>query len=625
MSPREVSLRMQKKLYASQDRKGPPSFPALALEASPAFPSLPDKAGAPAELLEALRRDAEEILAGRWKAFGGVPLQVDDPPKWQFDYLVGRDFQSSRSGFDLDHRAQLGGADIKIIWEPSRWNQLVRLAMAAWLLGHERAQAKCIEWLADWCRTNEPFTGLNWTSGLETGIRLVQFTWIDALLSAAGAPAKSMAELRQQILLPHTWYTWRYRSFGSSANNHLLGELAGLITAGARWPDLAKIAAPLEAIGAGFEREVLAQFAADGGNNEQALGYHLFSFEFCWQSMRALQSGGITVSREASERILRAGEFYAATKPEGDVWDFGDSDNAWVTPLFLDESQAGLEWHRWFRGRKESAGLRYWWGAFPGKSRGKKGEWELFPDSGYAVFQNEDWFLRVDASPLGYLSMAPHGHLDALHLSVWYRGRPVIIDPGTGAYYANKRVRDYLATWAAHNGPRLQLKGESYPKRYGTFLWGSHHPLPVIHRISGTALEVELQLPSGKARRRVVFVPADNSISIEDEFLPASQPATVVTHWQFAPGLRLAEASHQQITVTNGELGLSFQPRWVGVKHWNPPAEWDGREVHTLEELPQVPMQAVVSPRFRRLALAPYVVLEAPAQTESLQVILSPV
>jgi len=31
--------------------------------------------------------------------------------------------------------------------------------------------------------TNPPYRGWNWTSALESGMRLVQFTWIDALLT----------------------------------------------------------------------------------------------------------------------------------------------------------------------------------------------------------------------------------------------------------------------------------------------------------------------------------------------------------------------------------------------------------------------------------------------------------
>jgi hypothetical protein len=75
--------------------------------------------------------------------------------------------------------------------------------------------------------------------------------------------------------------------------------------------------------------------------------------------------------------------------------------------------------------------------------------WHRYPESGMVIWQEGDWFLRWDLSPLGYLSTASHGHCDALHLSLWYRGQAVIIDPGTGAYYTDKRLRDYLASWEA--------------------------------------------------------------------------------------------------------------------------------------------------------------------------------
>src|SRR5205814_8528523 len=104
----------------------------------------------------------------------------------------------------------------------------------------------------------------------------------------------------------HVYYTWRYRSFGSSANNHLLGELAGLVLAIARWSSLTGLATSLDELRGIWEKEVLLQFAPDGGNREQALGYHLFSWEFCWQTQAALLAAGKHVSASVEERLKRA-------------------------------------------------------------------------------------------------------------------------------------------------------------------------------------------------------------------------------------------------------------------------------------------------------------------------------
>src|SRR5687767_4680002 len=414
MSPGEVLLRLQKKAYQRSDAKFTNNF-TLALEPNVAWPKIPARASAPPELLEALKRDSADILAGNWRAFGHLPLKIDDPPKWHSDNLVQHDFATSQVAFKVNHRAHPHGADIKVIWEPSRWFQLVRLALAAWLNHDKPAQDKCIEWLHDWCRTNPPFTGVNWTSGLEVGIRLINYTWIDAFLTAAGVSQKTLHELRTQILPPHVHYCWRYKSFGSSANNHLIGELAGLIVALARWPVLAQLSAPLPQIAKLLERETLLQFADDGCNQEQALGYHLFSWEFCFQSIRALESANIAVA-PVKERLVRAAHFYAAIKREDDPWDFGDCDNAWVTPLFLKKQHAAREWHRWFTDSSQSPALQFWFGDSPKPQPTPKDQWRIF-ESGYAIFDSDDWVVRLDASSLGYLSMAPHGHLDALHIS----------------------------------------------------------------------------------------------------------------------------------------------------------------------------------------------------------------
>src|SRR5438552_1782796 len=297
MGPTEIASHLRKKLFQWSDEQALPNWSSTPVRTGdlPVFPQLPSAESAPAILREALQGDVRDILDGRWKAFAHLELKVDDPPLWQADYLAGKDLETEEQAFHLDHRRLPEGADIKLIWELSRWHLLVRLAMAAYVLGDARAARKCIEWLEDWTKHNPPYRGWNWTSALEVGMRLVQFTWIDALLNGfAGRPpplnpparetavvhvgslplkepgaglmeSKELQErlqaLRRQILPAHVRYAWRYRSFGSSANNHILGELTGLILAIARWPELAHWAGSLAVLRKLWEREVLAQFA----------------------------------------------------------------------------------------------------------------------------------------------------------------------------------------------------------------------------------------------------------------------------------------------------------------------------------------------------------------------------
>src|SRR5437667_6244158 len=309
--------------------------------------------------------------------------------------------------------------------------------MAGYVLGDERAAVKCVEWLADWVQHNPPYRGWNWTSALEAGMRLVQFRWIDALLNGAQPASRRrestletpdcerdagstldgrdadpvLAQLRRDILPAHVWYAWRYRSFGSSANNHLIGELAGLILAIARWPELSRWATSLDRLHKLWQREVLAQFAEDGGNKEQALNYHLFSWEFCWQARAALLAAGRMISSDVEERLRRAAIFFCEVQVRREPWDYGDSDNAFVSPFFAQEQTALAEWRDWLSRAASNGGASrdYWVGAPPdcrpplGQGQPahaeQVGDWWFYPHTGIALCESGFWFLRWDLSP----------------------------------------------------------------------------------------------------------------------------------------------------------------------------------------------------------------------------------
>src|SRR6185436_8425899 len=322
-----------------------------------------------------------------------------------------------------------------------------------------------------------------------------------------------------------------------------------------------------------------------------ALGYHLFSWEFCWQSLEALKSAGVLVSTEVQERLRKAGEFYRTIKPCGDPWDYGDSDNAYVTPLFADESHAAVEWWKWFDNSIQSPALKYWWGDFPKlKPHDSQDGWQLFPSSGYALFRSGDWLLRWDISPLGYMAMAPHGHLDALHFSLWFRNEPIIIDPGTGAYYADKNLRTFLADWNSHNGPCLA--DHEFPKRRGTFLWGGQHDRPTANILDVTSAEAELKLPGARITRRITFL--GNGFLIEDRFEAAQKSQAIASTWKFGPQLEL-RTSPIRLSSSDVRLEIALDG-WEMGKAYSP--EQKSRQLigTVSDELKGVPFESIVSP-----------------------------
>jgi hypothetical protein len=438
---------------------------------------------------------------------------------------------------------------------------------------------------------------------------------------------KRLERLRQQILPPHVWYAWRHKSFGSSANNHLIGELAGLILATVRWPALAQWGAPLDELQRRWEREVLAQFAEDGGNKEQALNYHLFSWEFCWQARTALTGSERKISPEVDERLRHAAQFFVDVQVPSDPWDYGDSDGAVVSPVCANETVGVAEWHQWFRGAGQREAIAYWRGEWrldnPSKmddsrfrDQGPPCEWSYFEQSGYAVRREGEWTARWDLSPLGLGSMAAHGHLDALHLSLWFKGVALVIDPGTGAYYGDKELRNWLASRTAHNAPAPE--GEDWPARLGLFLWADTHDLALVDGGLPTqrsaCYKAELVTKALSLGRIVACDAGKFSLTVEDwvESLRddwADAATAFSVRWQFAPASQVERLAERRFRVARHGVSMEVQVS----------ADWAEvfcvtEQSQVAEADPDLPLAGVVSPSFRKTVWAPYLKLVARPQ-----------
>lgn len=543
-------------------------------------------------LPEPARLEAKEILSGKWPALHGMGLEVGSAPDWHRDYLAGLSFGGGLSSLKLNHRSLPQGMDPRLVWEINRWQHLTRLAQAAWLDKDGPAAGRVVELMDSWCAANPPGTGLNWTSSLEVGIRLLNLNWIDALLRDVLPDPSSWDRLLGRILPAHTWWAWAFRSPGSSANNHLLGELAGLIVTVARWPAAARFAVPLDQLAALLYDQISRQFAADGGNREQALHYHFFAWEISLHALRSLELAGFKIPAEISGRMRGAASFWLALEGGEEAWDYGDSDDAIVVPLG-GFSHAQEAWRKWMS--REESEVGFWLGSTADFARPvtapalNPGTWQIFRDSGYAVLRNDRAFLRLDASPLGYLSGAGHGHLDALHLSVWIGGMAFLVDPGTGGYYANPEERNVLASAESHNGPFAPEA--DYPIRRGPFLWQRHHPTPGLQLDPAGVLQAELKLGKKTVLRRQIAMQNEDgntrTLAVSDSV--SGHPGRPFhVRWILAPSWQLKDRTAHGAIFTRDEWQVEFSAdsQWETVQVSDPQREDHGG--------------ALVSPAFRQ-------------------------
>lgn len=140
----------------------------------------------------------------------------------------------------------------------------------------------------------------------------------------------------------------------------------------------------------------------------------------------ALNQTGRAVSPEVYERLQRAADYFVIVQNRKEPWDYGDSDDAYVTPFWERENEISQEWVKWMESPENSTCIKFWLGEPPPVAADGKPSceeigngWLYFPETGVAVCWQKIWMARWDLSPLGYLETAAHGHLDALHFSLW--------------------------------------------------------------------------------------------------------------------------------------------------------------------------------------------------------------
>ncbi|MEN3002041.1 MAG: alginate lyase family protein [Armatimonadota bacterium] len=425
-----------------------------------------------------LLQEADALLHGKWRLFG-YEVRLDDPPRWNRNYLLGKDWMDAPAS-TIDYRRIDVAGGVKYVWELSRHQPILRLAQAYALTGDLRYAEICLRWWFDWIERNPRGWGIHWTSALEHAIRVI--VWLYTLRLLAPSPSNPLSHAAGEgaellgAILQHCEYIERHLSPGSSANNHLIGEAAALAFAGSLLPNCPAARRWRQKGYAILEREALRQFYPDGINAEQAFGYLPFVWEFYLHAYR-LQP----MPDAVAERLRKSIEFIRyVMDASGYVPQVGDEDDGTVVPLWSEGANryrvVGRALAMLLEGEPPPAfdeaddALCRWLFGKPAPSGSRLTESRLYAQGGYAVLHSARWQVLFDAGPLGLGSLAAHGHADALSVWASLNGKPLLIDSGTYAYHEDPEWRDHFRGTPAHN--TLCLNGENQSEILGPFLWG---------------------------------------------------------------------------------------------------------------------------------------------------------
>ncbi len=444
--------------------------------------------------------------------------------------------------------------DIKDVWEPSRFACAFWLVRAYALTGEDKYPAAFWELFESWCQQNPPNMGPNWKCGQETALR--SMAWCFALYGFWNAPATTAERITAMVRMLAIQGERILGNIGyavAQKNNHAFSEAVGLMTLGMLFPELKEAPRWLQVGRDVLEREIRRQLYDDGSYVQQSMNYHRVMLHDCMWAIRLAELNGQPLSREATARVADAGEFLfqMLDVDSGCVPNYGYNDGALVFPLspcdYRDYRPTVQLAQYQATGRRVLAHgpwdetLLWFYGAdaLAEKPSTATPASRCFDSGGYYTLRGRDSWCMVRCH--SYRDRP--GHVDMLHVDLWYNGVNVLGDSGTYRYYApdDPVLERYFKDITAHNTVEIDERGPL--DLFARWVWlpwprakclehdqdrwqGEHYgydrsPWHVVHRRSvqlvdeHTWLVTDELLGSGKHRVKLRWHLADETFRVD--------------------------------------------------------------------------------------------------------------
>jgi len=513
---------------------------------------------------------ADQIIAQGAKVFDITVPFCDGSPDWNRDPKTGIEIPK-QFGLSIDFRHIAGGVDIKYLWELNRHVWWVPIAQAYVVSGDDKYLQALSNLLDSWLAACQYPIGANWSSPVEHGIRLINWSIVWHLIGGSTSPifdgdkGKQLLDRWLTSIYQHLRFASDNYSFYSSADNHLIGEAAGVFVGAHTWDYWSETRSLRTRAKGILEEEMLKQFSPDGVNLEQAMCYHKFSLEFLLASQLCGAANSDDFSPAYKTRVCSAIEFTAAVMDcAGRVPTIGDSDDGKVFSFVGDGATspyqsllaigAVLFGSRQLKSKLYELGVEEinerLWLVVPEtpEADGKSLSTELpvrFDKGGYVLLGRYlhlagELRITMDVGPLGYNRIAGHGHADALSVLLSHQGEDFLIDPGTYCYNAAPEFRKYFRGTSAHN--TVVIDGTDQSIYGGSFLW-LRDVVSEVHHFSDDGVKTIVKAShNGYLRlgdpvrhfRQLTFDRDSLELVVEDRF-ECAKPHRCKLHWHFSP------------------------------------------------------------------------------------------
>ena len=482
----------------------------------------------------ALLTEADEIAAGKIRMFGGEPVEL----KLTFDQPLHH-WTAYETGKAPIPEFQIPIPDIKFLWEPARFGWAYTLGRVYHLTQNEAYAETFWTYFEQFIEANPPNLGPHWMNGQEVAIRLMALVWAGQVFetppigggeTAAASSVERRALLADSIAahasrIPPTLLYAR-----AQKNNHLVTEAAGLYTAGLALSDHPQ-GHKWRALGWHWLNWALRhQISGYGEYIQHSTNYHRVMLQAAlWvNAIRDVDWPPLTL-----QSLGRATHwlFSMLDPASGRPPNLGANDGALILPLAVTPFND-------FRPTVQAAARAFLRFQMPNGVWDELSLWlgldaheKAYEPSLYLAEKprgRESWaYLRASTFP------SRLGHMDQLHIDLWWRGLNVTQDAGTYLYNAESPWDNPLVTSRIHN--TVTVDGRDQMTRAGRFMTLDWFPaysksmVPTDESVLGQVMGYHKGY-RGVRHERTVTVYANERWVVEDRLI-SKELHTYRLHW----------------------------------------------------------------------------------------------
>ncbi|GGH35324.1 hypothetical protein GCM10011364_01800 [Mangrovimonas yunxiaonensis] len=515
---------------------------------------------------------ADNILEGKLTWFHYHNVQGSNPPNWFQNPFDGSVLNRPNKHWTALSDFDLNTGDVKILWEPSRFDWLTDLARGYRITGEEKYLQTINQWLQDWSQHNPKNQGPNWKCGQETAIRVMKLITTAQILNQETTAEASV----QRMIYEHLARIEGNINYAMAQdNNHGTSEAAALYIGVAFLIRQNHLAVPANTLhkwkrkGRRYlENRVLKLITAKGTFSQRSVTYHRVVVDtLSWTLIGMERYNEPSFAKPILERLEALGtlQYNMIASLKGEVPNLGSNDGAMFltchnsdyrdfrpsTQLFF----GALKSQRVFESGAHDEPLFWMYGK----------AFKTFPKKEIAIpvltsFDNE--LVVLNDGPIKAVLKLPNARYrfatcDAFHLDLWYKGENLLCDSGSYSYNAGEETEKFKSV-RAHN--TIQFGQHEQMPKISRFLYGKWLN---VQKIAGPEYKQNKWSWKGdytdhqnnRHTRLLQWDPKQQQLTITDTLeSPKSEKKTL--YWHFGQ----PENNSMVLTVTDGE-GKLIQPK----------------------------------------------------------------